>query len=61
MDDHQHDPVALSGAERRAFDDLIDQLAVDDPVFAARMQARGTDSRWYTWARRRDRRLRPES
>jgi Protein of unknown function (DUF3040) len=60
MDD-QHDPVALSGYERRAFQAIIDQLAVDDPVYAARMQTRGTDSRWYTWARRRDRRLRPES
>jgi hypothetical protein len=60
MDD-RHDPKALSGSERRAFDAIIDQLAVDDPVFAARMQARGTDSRWYTWARRRDRRLRPGS
>jgi hypothetical protein len=59
--EHQHDPVALSGAERRAFDALVDQLAVDDPVFAARMQTRAADSRWYTWARRRNRRLGPNS
>jgi hypothetical protein len=60
MDD-RHDPVALSGSERRAFDAIIDQLAVDDPVYAARMQARSTDSRWYIWARRHNRRLRPNS
>jgi hypothetical protein len=58
---HRPESVALSGAEQRAFDALVDHLAVDDPAFAARLRTRAADRRWYTWARRRDRRLRPDS
>lgn len=56
-----HESLALPAEERRAFEAIIGYLAVDDPTFAARMQTRSTDSRWYTWARRRNRRLNPGS
>jgi hypothetical protein len=49
---HPHDPVALTERERRLFEWIVDQLALDDPEFAARLRGRPAGGHWARWLRR---------
>ncbi|WP_214402936.1 DUF3040 domain-containing protein [Pseudonocardia lacus] len=50
---HPHDPVALTERERRLFESIVEQLALDDPELANRLRARSADGYWTRWLRRR--------